>query len=257
MNVAIVGAGNLGSHLAKGLTEAGIHVAAIWSRNTARMKELALSINSKFVEDLQELPSDCNLVIISVSDDAIASVASQLSHLGPSTVVAHTAGSVSSDVLSESDNYGVFYPLQTFTKGRQPDWPSIPLLLTASNAAAMSRLKSLARALSNQVQEISDEERLALHLCATIANNFSNHFFNIAHRIAGENDLDFSLLLPLIRETAAKVHDMSPADAQTGAAKRGDNATIDKHVQILSAHPELQKLYLQVSQSIAQFTDAK
>ena len=255
MNVVIIGAGNLGTHLAKGLTDAGVQISAIWNKTAARAIELASLVDSNQLTSLKDIPHGCDVVIIAIRDDAIPDIASQLSHLDPSTVVVHTAGSVSSEVLSDFENYGVFYPLQTFTAERKPDWSSIPILLTSNNGASMTRMRTLASALSDRVQEITDDQRLVLHLCATFANNFSNHFFDVAHTISGRHELDFSLLLPLIRETAAKVEVMSPKEAQTGAAIRGDKATMQKHLALLSDMPELRNLYEVVSRSIAYKTE--
>jgi predicted short-subunit dehydrogenase-like oxidoreductase (DUF2520 family) len=107
--------------------------------------------------------------------------------------------------------------------------------------------------LSDQVKVIDDKQRLALHLAAAMANNFSNHMFALAEKVALEHKLDFDLLKPLIRETSEKVMTLKPADAQTGPAVRGDEDTMAKHRELLFDNPELMRLYNTISDSINGF----
>jgi len=56
----------------------------------------------------------------------------------------------------------------------------------------------------------------------------------------------------LIDETAAKVHDLAPREAQTGPAVRNDRRVIDKHLLLLANHPEKAALYKLLSEHIHQ-----
>ena len=62
--------------------------------------------------------------------------------------------------------------------------------------------------------------------------------------------MPFSALLPLIDETARKVHELSPHEAQTGPALRYDENVINHHLQMLSDEPRLQEVYRLLSRSI-------
>ena len=253
MTVSIIGTGNLASHLASGLTSAGVQVLEICGRNREETIRLAESIGSWAVFEVDKMDAPADVILVAVSDSAIGGVSAAINSAledDRHAVVAHTAGSVKSDVLEEHPNFGVFYPLQTFSTDRSTDWSGVPLLITGNNEASTDALTTLASRLSRTYSSISDSERLVLHLCATIANNFSNHMFAIAERIASEHDLSFDLLKPLILETATKVQSLAPELAQTGAAVRNDFGTINRHLEILQDHPELASLYREVTASI-------
>jgi hypothetical protein len=57
------------------------------------------------------------------------------------------------------------------------------------------------------------------------------------------------VLLPLVAETAGKISDMPPLEAQTGPAFRSDRDVMAKHVNMLE-EPALQTIYKLLSQSI-------
>jgi predicted short-subunit dehydrogenase-like oxidoreductase (DUF2520 family) len=56
-------------------------------------------------------------------------------------------------------------------------------------------------------------------------------------------------LIPLIDETAMKIHEMRPRQAQTGPAIRYDRNVIDKHLSMLSDEKR-RELYKMISDSI-------
>jgi predicted short-subunit dehydrogenase-like oxidoreductase (DUF2520 family) len=146
--------------------------------------------------------------------------------------------------------YGVLYPLQSISAGRETDWTKLPLLIEASSPEVLDRMIILAGSLSGSVHEVDSKRRLRLHLAAVFANNFSNHMARIAYRILEEGGEDPGLLLPILEETFEKIRDMGPAAAQTGPARRKDAETMEKHLEVLRGHPEWEKLYTFVSRSI-------
>jgi len=191
------------------------------------------------------LPAD--LYIIAVNDDAIPSVSQLITD--KNGIVVHTSGSISMDELSHHDHRGVFYPLQTFSEERKIDFKKVPICLESKQKEDLELLKRLAHLLSDHVYEISSEQRKSLHLAAVFASNFTNHLYHIGNTICRENQISFDILKPLILETAHKIEDLSPHDAQTGPAKRGDKRTMKKHMEELgdSGHKEI---YMLLSRSI-------
>jgi predicted short-subunit dehydrogenase-like oxidoreductase (DUF2520 family) len=250
MKISIIGAGNLGSHLATGFLSGGADIVQIFSRDINRAVDIAQKVGANAIDALSNLNQDIDLALIAVHDDVIPSVATEIRKYLKNQMIAHTAGSVTSLVLHHAGNYGVFWPLQSFSKGRHVDWSDVPVLLTANNSEALDMLRRAALLLTKNITNITDQERLALHLSAAIANNFANHMFALAEKIAVENGLDFEILKPLIRETAAKVMTLPPTYAQTGPAVRGDEDTMAKHRQLLLENPEIMRLYNTISESI-------
>jgi len=252
-NVVLIGAGNLATQLGLALFEIGIQVKQVYSRSVKPARELAEKLNADFTDDLSQLYTEADLYIIAVKDSAIQEVLENLS-LNENRLIIHTAGSVPMDVLDGFTlNYGVFYPLQTFTKSRKVDFSGIPICIEANHPANLFNLQNLAGKLSGSVHQINTDERKTLHLAAVFVNNFVNHFYMLGAEILQDKKLNFDLLKPLIRETAEKIESMNPIDIQTGPAKRNDQSIINAHLKMLHDKPEFQKIYSFVTESIFQY----
>src|SRR5690606_12757332 len=117
-------------------------------------------------------------------------------------VVAHTSGSISLEVLQHKTGIrpGVFYPLQTFTKGTPVDFLKIPFLIEGEKGA-YHVLKDLAQGMSAKVLLAHSDQRQQLHLSAVFACNFTNHLLGISRELLEIANLDTTLLQPLIEET--------------------------------------------------------
>jgi len=250
--IVLIGSGNLATQLALALTEKGIRVDQIYSRNIESASELAGKVNAGFTNDLSQLFPEADLYIIAVKDSAIQEVLENLK-LDENRLIVHTAGSIPMSILEGfTTKYGVFYPLQTFSKSRKVDFADIPICIEANHPANIITLEKLGNMLSSSVNQINSGERKTLHLAAVFANNFVNHFYSIGAEILHEKKLDFDLLKPLIRETAEKIQSLQLADAQTGPAKRNDRLIINAQLKMLQDKPELQKIYSFVTESIFQ-----
>ncbi|MEE4199059.1 MAG: Rossmann-like and DUF2520 domain-containing protein [Bacteroidales bacterium] len=251
--VVIIGAGNVATHIALALKKGGYFIRAVYSKTQASAQTLAEKIETAFTTSLKHLPGDADLYIISVKDSVIEEVAQQL--ILTDGVVVHTSGSTPMSIFSPYfKHFGVFYPLQTFTKSRILDFSSIPLCIEANNHSSRNKLISLASSLSNQWCEINSEKRKILHLAAVFTCNFTNHMYAVGYELLQKNQMDFNLLHPLINETAKKANEMTPLDAQTGPARRNDKKTLEMHLEMLKDNPDFEKIYRFVSESIYSLT---
>lgn len=249
MKVIIIGAGNVATHIAKALKAVNIVVAQIWSYHYENASQLANEVNAVAVKDLVELDVNADLCLIAVKDDAIKDIVKNL--ISFKGLIAHTAGAVNIDVFKDTiASYGVFYPLQTFSKTKAVDFSNIPLCLEANNEHTLAILKEFARKISSNVVEINSEKRKILHLAAVFACNFTNHMYTLANEILIANDLPFEIIRPLIAETANKIEQALPPTVQTGPAIRQDIETLKKHEELLEKQPELLKIYKTLSESI-------
>ena len=188
-----------------------------------------------------------DLFIIAVSDDAIATVSSQIPF--QNKLVAHTSGNFAMTDLDNKNRKASFYPLQTFSKSKAVNFKTIPICLEATNAEDLTTLEIVAKSISDKVYNINSEQRKALHVAAVFTNNFVNHLYQIGNEICIENDLSFDLLKPLIQETANKIMALSPEDAQTGPAKRKDTQTINSHLNFLTDENQ-KEIYKLLTKSI-------
>jgi predicted short-subunit dehydrogenase-like oxidoreductase (DUF2520 family) len=226
VSVLIVGNGNVAFHLYNALSA---------------LKEISVSkISSR---NLLEIPK-ADLTILAVSDNAIAAVSKQITN----SLVVHTSGFSPLKTLQNTSRKGVFYPLQSFTKGKDVAFSTIPICIEATNINDEKLLKELAKKLSNSVYVINSEQRKALHVAAVFVNNFTNYMYKIGDEICKKNEIPFEILQPLIVETAKKVAEISPEKAQTGPAIRADSETIKNHLFLLNDHEK--EIYNLMTKSI-------
>lgn len=245
MKVVIIGSGNVATHFAKRLNNSErTEVIQIISRSFDNARRVARTIGATYTNKLEEINSNLDLAILAVSDDAIESILDHLPETVLDKIVCHTSGSVPATVASQRfKNYGVIYPLQTFRIGSEVSWERIPVFITASNRRSENILLVLSKRLSDNVEKISDEQRQALHLAAVFVCNFPNALYAVGEQICKNENLDFRHLLPLITETADKIKEMHPIDAQTGPARRHDKKVIDRHLEMLANRSALVKIY--------------
>lgn len=250
MDIVLLGSGNVATHMGSALVRAGHRIKQVYSRTEAHAQALAAVLGAATTADLTAIDPQADVYIIAVKDDALAAVAAQL----PPTLrgtVAHTAGSVDVEVLAgHVVEYGVLYPLQTFSKAKSVDFSTVPIAVEASGEAALIRLEALAGSLSKRAFRCDSKQRLSLHVAAVFACNFTNHFYAIAADILSQQGLDFDLIRPLIFETAQKVMEHWPKDVQTGPAVRNDVRTMETHLKLLEADPALARLYRLISERI-------
>ncbi|MGL4291983.1 MAG: Rossmann-like and DUF2520 domain-containing protein, partial [Bacteroidales bacterium] len=166
----------------------------------------------------------------------------------------HTAGSIPMDIFcGHSSRFGVFYPLQSFSKNRKPEFCNIPFFIEANKKQDADALFEAACRISQKVYRADSEQRKYLHLAAVFANNFSNHLFAIASQLMADHQLPFDALRPLIAETVAKIETMEPAAAQTGPAVRYDENIMNKQITMLEDE-NLKEIYRLLSKSIYEYS---
>jgi len=243
--VVVLGAGNVAQHLIKAFQKAEqVHLVQVWARNT---QGLAGLIDPELVtDDLSKIVA-ADVYIIAVSDTAIGPISGQLPIRD--ALVVHTSGSVALDVLADHNRKGVFYPLQTFSKLKAVDFSKVPICLEATSAADYELLEVIALSLSGVVHAVNSAQRKALHVSAVFVCNFVNHLYVMGEEICEAHQLDFSLLQPLIQETAQKILTLSPKEAQTGPAKRQDTTTINAHLNFLTDENQ-KEIYTLLTKSI-------
>lgn len=191
------------------------------------------------------IPEDADLYIIAISDRAISSVSQELKDV--EGLVVHTAGSVPMDVLS-SKRRGVFYPLQTLSKKRQIPASKVPFYIEASREEDLELLRLLAESMGSKAEQMDSQRRKYLHLAAVFCCNFVNRLYGITADLLEEHNIPFSAMLPLIHETADKVDELTPSEAQTGPAVRWDEAVMAQQMALLN--DEQRELYQLISKSI-------
>jgi predicted short-subunit dehydrogenase-like oxidoreductase (DUF2520 family) len=248
MRIVIIGSGNVATVISRIILDAKHTIIQVFSRDIVHAKMLADQVQANYTCKMEDIDTSANLYIFSVSDTALYELPQRLSL--QNKLVLHTAGSIPKDVLQKSSSkYGVLYPLQSLRKEME-QIPPIPFLVDGCNNEVTKEIKEFAETLSNIVSEANDEERLKLHVAAVVVSNFTNHLYALSEDFCKNESVDFSMLFPLINETACRIKDNSAAQLQTGPALRNDHITLDKHIKLLSHYPKLRNLYLKITDSI-------
>ncbi len=250
--IIFIGAGNLATHLSQALQGAGHEILQVYSRTheSASLLVARLGLPSESaITSLSALYPSADIYIYALRDAVLPEIIKQV-QVSDAALHLHTAGSVPVSVFGEDKpNAGVLYPFQTFSKEKAVDFAKIPILVESKVLSLKSEVLSLARSISPMVYEADEQARAALHLAGVFACNFVNCLYAIAEEQLQGSGLPFEVLLPLIEETATKVHTIAPREAQTGPAIRHDETIMNKHINRLP-NEELKELYRLLSQNI-------
>lgn len=250
--IVFIGAGNLATRLSLEFKQRGYSVEQIYSRTESSASALGNLLGTAYTSSVEDVIPDADVYFIALKDSALDEVLPRIKI--NNRLIVHCSGSMPISVLSAySENYGVFYPLQTFTKERYVDFRQIPVFVEASSAEVEKQLLQLAEDISGKAAVMESESRLYLHVAAVFACNFVNHFYTVSTEVLKLKDIHFDVLHPLIAETTAKATELLPANVQTGPAVRYDRNIINKHLELLGSFPQYQELYKLVSESIHQY----
>jgi len=247
--IVIIGTGNVATHLGQALKESGYKISQLYGRTQKETIQLAKLVDCIYTTRIEELINDADLYILAVTENAITEVLEQIPL--PNNFIVHTAGSVSIDVLKPySKNYGVLYPLQTFSKKDMMNYSDIPFCIEANSQENLETLIAVAGSISKDVRNINSDQRKLIHLAAVFACNFPNLLYAIAEEILKNEGIGFDIIMPLIERTFSKLHQASPSDVQTGPAQREDLQTIKNHLALLENEPGYKEIYKLLSEAI-------
>jgi predicted short-subunit dehydrogenase-like oxidoreductase (DUF2520 family) len=258
MKIIIIGSGNVATHLGLALKAARHKIVQVYSRSESSAKTLGKKLSAGYTTDVKNISSEAEIYILAVSDHAIKDVLHEIRNEKSeirNSIMLHTSGSVSSGVFEKTiKNYGVLYPVQTFSVKHPVNFKNIPVCIEANNALAQKKITALAKTITKKIHYINSDQRKKIHLAAVFANNFSNHLFAIAEHILKRENISFDLVRPLILETAMKVQNGSPLQMQTGPAKRGDAGVIEEHLKMLGNKKALREIYKLISENIEEMS---
>lgn len=249
--ISIIGSGNVALHLSQALENAGHSIQEVYSRDLAHAKNLASKLYDAFAtNDLDFTQSQAKVFFVAVSDDAIEEVLTDL-RIPDDAIIAHTSGTKPIEVLDLLfHNQGVFYPLQTFSKGRKILFDEIPICLEANNQDTVNALTEIAKSISEFIYYFNSEKRKVVHIAAVFACNFTNHLLAISKEILDKEDINYGILNTVISETINKALDLEPKEMQTGPAIRKDTKVLQEHLKFLKDEPDRRQIYRILSESI-------
>jgi predicted short-subunit dehydrogenase-like oxidoreductase (DUF2520 family) len=243
MDVAVVGAGRVGTALAVRLRRAGHRVVAASGREATAARVRA-HLGTVAVLPAAEAARRAELVLITTPDGLIEPTCREIVEgggLAPGAVVSHASGGTSLDALRAAEEAAAtvlsIHPLQTF-----PDVESAigrldgcPIAVTARTDAGRRLGERLALDVGGRPFPLEDEQKPLYHAAAVFASNYLVGVSALARDVgiaAGLRD-PLELLAPLQSTTLANAGSMGPELALTGPAVRGDAGTIEAHLSAL------------------------
>jgi predicted short-subunit dehydrogenase-like oxidoreductase (DUF2520 family) len=265
LNVAIIGAGRVGSVLGRVLAEEGERVVCIVSRTSASARKAGIFVGCKrTTTDLADLPPETDCVFITTPHGAVAEVArrvARLDHLHFNRLAAcHASGMHTAAVLDPLRKRGAtvfsFHPLQTFPRDFDPRRiiPSARGIYYGVDGSAkgvrMARL--LAAKLGGHVVLIPPEMRVLYHAACVVASNHLTTMMWVLETMFRRMDRQgtgyFSVFRPIIEATLRNIAATSPAEALSGPIARGGTETVKDHLEAIRRFaPALLPYYASVS----------
>lgn len=210
MRLRVVGPGRAGGSLSRALAAAGWSVLDPLERG----------------DDLTDAAAGVDLLVLATPDDAIAAVARAVTPV-PTTVVAHLAGSLGLDVLAGHDRRAAVHPLRSIPT---PDTDLRGAWFAVAGDPLAGRVVD---ELGGHRVAVDDEDRAAYHAAACIASNHLVALLGQVERVAATAGVPLDAYLDLVRQTVDNVAALGPADALTGPVRRGDEATVARHLAAL------------------------
>jgi predicted short-subunit dehydrogenase-like oxidoreductase (DUF2520 family) len=241
--VAFIGSGNVAHHFIPFFQKAGFNISGISSRNHETGQQLAQQYNISFLPKTEDLRAD--LMVVCVKDQSVEETISKIHASVPCIV--YTAGSIELNAF-EDKRVAVFYPLQTFSKQRALKVSDVPILIESRNTPIFELLTSVAKQIGFPSYHCDSAARKKVHLSAVFLNNFTHHLVYLAQNQAINNELNWEMFLPLLKETVNKWQENDLKSIQTGPARRGDLNILSHHLQQLEGMNKA--LYALLTESI-------
>jgi predicted short-subunit dehydrogenase-like oxidoreductase (DUF2520 family) len=247
IRIVIIGSGNIAQAIMKSCSNKDLDILGIFGRNVLKAFELAKQLETNCFENITEIPTNADLYLICVNDDAIKEVANNLPILDG--LVVHCSGLKPMSELNNQINQAVFWPIESINKNSFTDFKNTPICIEANSEENYRIIEAFADRLSKNVNKISSAERQYLHLAATITNNFSNHLIALAKQELDLQQLDYTILQHLLTKAINNSFNFEPSKIQTGPAIRNDLSTMQKHLSLLQ-NTNTKDLYELMSKSI-------
>ena len=147
-NITFIGSGNVATILSMELQRKGYNILEVWSKTEKSAKILADKLSCNYCVDLKNLKNP-DLFIVSIKDEYIKDIVSLIQN--KETPIVHTSGSIGIDVFSNNNNFGVFYPLQTFSKEVSLNFNNLPICIEGNNELIQKDLIKIGNSISSNV----------------------------------------------------------------------------------------------------------
>ncbi len=245
--IAVIGPGKVGCSMAVMAKSAGLNVVAIGGRNPGRVSVACSFLGGDVCQgSISEAARKADVVLISVSDDSIEAVCSELASskvLRKGTVVVHFSGALTSDVLSSAKAAGCFvasaHPLRSFAQAGSDVRSNGEYWFVEGDVEATSVMESIIGSIGGNVAHIAKEAKPLYHAASVVACNCLIALLDVSFQLMQQTGVDQSVareaLMPLVLGTVENVSKIGTERALTGPVSRGDKDTVALHLKQLGA----------------------
>ena len=259
-DVIIIGAGNVGTSLGYALSLKGHRIRVISDKNLAAAQESQEIIGQgKFTDDNRFAARHGLWVILTVPDDAIKTVAEELSGTEiewQGRFVFHCSGLLPVESLMSFEKRGALiaslHPVQSFPQ-KMPDPHAFEGIFFGleGKGEALNLAIDITRQLGGRYFILEAKNKPLYHTACSVASNFLATLLDMATRmliLAGLDDSTASsILVPLVQGTLQNVKKFDSGTAMTGPVVRGDEESIAMHLEALGRMPEIRNLYAKMA----------
>jgi len=255
MDLAVVGAGRVGTSLAVLWRRAGHRIVAV-AGGVATPERAARYLPDVPVLDATGAAKAAEIVVIATPDAAIGPVCEEMAAAGAldaANAVVHASGATGLDALAPAAAVGAsrlsVHPLQTCptVEAGVERIPGSTFAVTARDADGYALGEQLATDAGGNPVRIDDERKPLYHAAAVFASNYLVTVTALAERLglaAGIGD-PIAAFAPLQEATLANIARVGPEQALTGPAVRGDAITLQRNLEALERYaPEAVRSYV-------------
>lgn len=253
-SLAVIGPGRVGTAIAVAARRAGIREIYMGGRHLDKVEESARLVEGAKAWRMAEAAHHADIVLISVSDNSIELVAKQLAEedaFRKGTVVAHLSGALDSSVLKPAKTLcGAFiasaHPLNTYPSvAAAVDEKTGTHWFLEGDAEAIEKLSRLISLIGDLSYAITGEGKAIYHAASVVACNYLSTLMDTAIEMMVqanvEKEIAWKALRPLVFATMSNIDNIGPQAALTGPIARGDEVTVEKHMQAMQNSPEEQR----------------
>lgn len=238
MRLGILGGGRAAWAFGSAWRRIGRPLAGVWLReaSTSRLPELLDAPR----RELPALAADADVLLVAVSDRAIAEVANAIPETG--AIIFHASGALTSLRGGFS-----LHPLKSLPPVGEPSRLDDALLVFEGNHRDVAH--ELADAIGARFAEVTAETKARYHAGAVFGSNYVALMLELAEELIGIDDARDDLVR-LAQSAIANWRAGEGRGRFTGPAIRGDRETIERHREALADRPQVAKIYALLAEEL-------
>jgi predicted short-subunit dehydrogenase-like oxidoreductase (DUF2520 family) len=265
--LGFIGIGKVAGTLARLLHTHGYPIGGLWNRTPHPANTLAQHVNATAHTTPIDVCLNCDLVFLTVADDALPSLAANLAATGKAlrSAIVHTSGAHNAQVLNplvtQGASIGALHPAYPFATDTMPSLNGVTFALEADDPALRTWLTGIVAALGGQALWLGPKDRPLYHAALVMTSNYTVALYAAAQRLlsqlgASQAALD-SALLALLDATAHNIRTRGIPDALTGPLLRADLHTVEAHLGALKPHADVYRAYLALARLTLPVVEAR